>query len=161
MNMLRSLLGAIASTLLGSIVLSMPAASQPPTDTSATRGVPTTASATMLRGGEMGELLAVYVPRSDAEIQRLLDDARSLQRSPESEVDEARRLASEADGRDRIMEEEIKTTKGRRDVAKNAKDEIARTGEVCPNDEPAITRTIQPCSATCWRFRVAWHAPRL
>ena len=121
MKMPGSRFGAIASAVLGCMLLSTPAASQP-----AAAGMPASVSATMLRGGEMGELLAVYVPRSEAEVKRLLDDMRNLQRSSESEVGEARRLASEADGRVRIMKEEIKTTKVRRDVAKKSKDEAAR-----------------------------------
>jgi hypothetical protein len=127
MNMPGSWCGAIASAVLGCAVLSGPAASQSRGDTSTPRGMPASVSATMLRGGEMGELLTVYLPRRDAEIQRLLDDMRNLQRSAGSEVDETRRLASEADGRVRIMKEEIATTRVRRDVAKKAKDESART----------------------------------
>jgi hypothetical protein len=127
MNMQGSSSGVIASTVLGCMLLSAPAASQSPADPSVARGMPASVSATMLRGGEMGELLAVYVPRSDAEVRRLLDDMRNLQRSAESEVAETRRLASEADGRVRIMQEEIKTTKVRRDVAKKEKDQAARS----------------------------------
>lgn len=117
--------GALGFALLACLLVPMTAGAQTPTE-----GGPQPAqaalSATMLRGGELGELLSVYVPRSEGEIQRLLDAAREAERSATSEIEEARRLAADADGRVRIMSEEIQTTKVRRDVAKKAKDGAAR-----------------------------------
>jgi hypothetical protein len=80
----------------------------------------------MLNGGPLEELLSVYVPRPESEIRRLLEDAREMETSASSEIEVARRLAAEADGRQKIMSEEIKTTQVRRDVAKKAKDEPLR-----------------------------------
>jgi hypothetical protein len=142
----RSLSLAIGAALLGGAMAALPALAQtptdstttaapaeapaptettPPTDTGAPADISTSLSRTLLRGGEMGELLAVYVPRQEAEITRLLDATRSSQRSADSEIEDARRLASEADGRVRIMKEEIETTNTRRDVAKQSKDDVA------------------------------------
>jgi hypothetical protein len=150
----RSLSIAIGAALFGGAWVALPTSAQTPTDSTATSapadttvvpvptGTPTptpapavagtpavtsvSLSKTMLRGGQMGELLSVYVPRQESEISRLAGDARAMQRSAESEIDEARNLATEADGRVRITSEEIETTKTRRDVARKAKDEAAR-----------------------------------
>jgi hypothetical protein len=81
---------------------------------------------TAFPSGAMQELLSVYVPRSRPTITRLLDDVREMERAALDEVNEVRRLADVADGRQRIMKEETKTTKVRRDVAKRDKNEAAR-----------------------------------
>jgi hypothetical protein len=86
---------------------------------------PAVMPATMLRGGPMGELLSVYAPRSDSEIQRQLDNARDHQRSTAAELDGSRRLATEADARVKILKEEIETTEARRSAAKKLKDAAA------------------------------------
>ena len=82
-----------------------------------------------LRGGEMGELLAVYVPRGTAEVQHQLDDARASDRAAATMVDGTRRLAADADGRARIMREELQSNRVRYDVARKAQDNVA-TGEL-------------------------------
>ena len=79
----------------------------------------------LLRGGEMGELLAVYVPRGAAEVQHQLDDARSSDRAAATMVDGTRRLAADADGRARIMREELQSNRVRYDVARKAQDNVA------------------------------------
>jgi hypothetical protein len=87
---------------------------------------PESAPATMLQGGLIGELLSIYPPRDPDEVRRLLDSARSFRQSAENEVTQSRTLAEAADGRVRIMDEELKTTKTRLDVAKNMKNEVDR-----------------------------------
>ncbi len=116
--------GTMSVALLGASMLPGPATAQSPPDSAATRAMRT---APLLRGGEMGELLSVYVPRAESELRRLLEESRNLERSAGSEVDNSRRLATEADGRARIMKEEIETTKVRRDVAKKSKDKTAQS----------------------------------
>ncbi|HEX5633618.1 MAG TPA: hypothetical protein VFX50_10325, partial [Gemmatimonadales bacterium] len=83
------------------------------------------ARATLLRGGEMGELLSVYVPRNESEVQRLLNDSRDMEVSFRDEIERTRKLALDADGRARIMKEELEATRVRRDVARRAKDAAA------------------------------------
>ena len=78
--------------------------------------------ATLLRGGEMGELLSVCVPRGEADVQRQLDDARKVERSAAEQIDGTRALGEDADGRVRILREEIQTTRVRLDVARRAGD---------------------------------------
>jgi len=80
------------------------------------------ARATLLRGGELGELLSVYVPRNESEVQRLLGDSRDAEQSVLNEVERTRKLAQDADGRARIMKEELEATRVRRDVARQSKD---------------------------------------
>ena len=80
------------------------------------------ARATLLRGGEMGELLSVYVPRNESEVQRLLGDSRDAEQSVLNEVERTQKLAQDADGRARIMKEEMEATRVRRDVARQAND---------------------------------------
>ncbi len=113
-----------AGTMLALSLLVMPARAQAPADT-ARRATLAGSTATLLRGGSMGELLAVYVPRLETEVQRLLEDAREVERSATGEVETTRRLALDADGRARIMREEIQTTRVRWDVARAAKDPAA------------------------------------
>ena len=84
-------------------------------------------SESMLRGGEMGELLAVYVPRGASEVQHQLDDARASDRSAATMVDGTRRLAADADGRARIMREELQSNRVRFDVARKSQDQVATT----------------------------------
>lgn len=100
-----------------------PSTSQP----NSTPAAPASGSATssLLRGGVMGELMAVSVPRSQPEIQRLLDEAKNLVRTAESEIRSSAGLATEADGRAKIMHEELQVTQAKRDAAKKAKDKVA------------------------------------
>jgi len=79
----------------------------------------------MLQGGTVGELLSLNVPRTEAEIQQRLDEARSLERMADGELETGGRLADEATSRAKIMEEEMEVTKARRDAAKKAKDKAA------------------------------------
>ena len=78
-------------------------------------------TATLLRGGTVGELFAVYIPRSESAIQDSIDFARSLSLAASNDLTEARRLAIDAEGRLRILNEEIRTSKTRREVAKKTK----------------------------------------
>jgi hypothetical protein len=73
----------------------------------------------------MGELMAVTVPRSKPEIQRLLDEARNLEDMAETEIRANSGLATEAEGRAKIMHEELNVTQAKRDAAKKAKDKVA------------------------------------
>ena len=95
-------------------------------DTSGRAAIVGTAES-MLRGGEMGELLAVYVPRGASEVQHQLDDARGSDRAAATTVDGTRRLAADADGRARIMREELQSNRVRYDVARKAQDNVATT----------------------------------
>lgn len=111
-------------------VPAMPAPAAPATPPATTPPAPATPPAprevTMLERGAMGELLSIYVPRSDAEIQASMGFARDLAVSNAREIQTSRRLALEAEGRLRVIKEEIETTKVRRDVAKKAKDEAQK-----------------------------------
>lgn len=82
---------------------------------------------TTLPGGELAELLSAYVPRGVGDLQRLLADARVLERIADNEIDGARRMAVEADGRVRIVRGEMLATRTRRDVAHRTGDLAART----------------------------------
>src|SRR5262249_20659550 len=97
-----------------------------PPDTSQRAAIVGTAE-TMLRGGEMGELLTVYLPRGSAEVQHQLDDARSSDRAAATTVHGTRRLAADADGRARIMREELQSNRVRLDVARKSGDVVAAT----------------------------------
>jgi len=119
---------ALAALLAGGAILPKPAPAQAPPDTAMRSGLAGPA-ATLLRGGEMGELLSVYVPRGEAEVQRQLDDARAAERASSEDMDATQRLAEDADGRARIMREEIQTTRVRLDVARKARD-LAATAEL-------------------------------
>jgi hypothetical protein len=83
------------------------------------------ARVSLLKGGEMGELLTVYVPRNESEVQRLLADSRDTEASMEGAVERTQKLVIEADGRARIMKEELEATRVRRDVARKLKDAAA------------------------------------
>ncbi len=98
-------------------------AAQAPTAPPGTTGG--SARTTLLKGGEMGELLTVYVPRNESEVQRLLGDSRDMELGMAKEVESTRKLATEAEGRARIMKEELEATRVRRDVARRSKDAAA------------------------------------
>jgi hypothetical protein len=117
---LRSRASAAAALLL--ILATGRANAQARADTTTTSG---SARASLLRGGEMGELLTVYVPRNESEVQRLLGDSRDAEQSVLNEADRTRKLAQDADGRARIMKEEMEATRVRRDVARQANDAAA------------------------------------
>jgi len=97
---------------------------QAPADTLGRSAIVGTAES-LLRGGEMGELLAVYVPRGSGEVQHQLDDARASDRAAATTVDGTRRLAADADGRARIMREELQSNRVRYDVARKSQDNVA------------------------------------
>jgi len=100
--------------------------------TGALVGLSTGLPPSILRGGKTGELMAVYTPRSEDEIQRLLDNAKSSQLSAENNYAESVRLAQSANGQLQIMTEELRTTQTRLSVAKKAKnssDVLVLTGE--------------------------------
>ena len=117
---LRSRCVAAAALLL--VLIPGRAHAQARADTTTTSG---SARATLLRGGEMGELLTVYVPRNESEVQRLLGDSRDAEQSVLNEAERTRKLALDADGRARIMKEEMEATRVRRDVARQAGDAAA------------------------------------
>lgn len=116
------------SKLFGSIVVAaavasfwiVPAAAQTAPDSSAQ----TPAVATLLQGGTMGELLAINVPRSQDDIQRLIDEARRLEKTAAEEIESGRQLAIKAEDRTKIMKSELENTKTRRDAAKKEKDKV-------------------------------------
>lgn len=114
----------LAALLAGISPASMPARAQAPSDTTS-RPLLTGNAATLLKGGEMGELLAVFVPRGEAEVQRLLDDARRAEQSAAAEIESTRRLATNADDRARIMKEELETTRVRWEVARREQNQPA------------------------------------
>lgn len=132
--------GAAALALLAGLALAGPAAAQPAPDSTlapaapAAPAAPTTAMAglqsdtptSLLRGGPLGELMSVYPPRSTDEVGRQLDHARDLQRSAQAEIAGSRELAAAAEGRVRIMSEELETTKARLAVAKKLKNDFDR-----------------------------------
>lgn len=111
----------LAAVLLAVAPPPCPAQGAADTDSSATR-------ATLLRGGELGELLAVYMPRNETEVQRLLGDSRDMEGALAGDLERTRKLALDADGRARIMKQELEVTRARRDVARRAGDAPAAAG---------------------------------
>ena len=81
---------------------------------------------TLLRGGTMGELFAIYLPRGESVIENSLNFARSLSKEAVNDLLEVQRLEIEANGRLRVLDEEIRTSKTGRDVAKKTKDDAQR-----------------------------------
>jgi len=123
----RSSVGLVVAVLCSLIAAAPhPARAQARPDTSGRAAIVGTAES-MLRGGEMGELLAVYVPRGASEVQHQLEDARASDRSAATMVDGTRRLAADADGRARITREELQSNRVRYDVARKAQDNVATT----------------------------------
>jgi hypothetical protein len=120
----RSSVGLVLAALLS--LDPAAARAQAPADTSQRAAIVGSAES-LLRGGEMGELLAVYVPRGSMEVQHQLDDARTSDRSAATMVDGTRRLAADADGRARIMREELQSNRVRFDVARKSQDAVATT----------------------------------
>jgi len=82
-------------------------------------------STNSLLRGTVAELLSVYMPRDVKDLQTQLQNAREFQIAATSQINTARALAAEADGRATIMKEEIETTKAKRSAAKKAKDKPA------------------------------------
>jgi hypothetical protein len=123
----RSSVGLVVAVLC-SLIAAAPrsASAQARADTSGRAAIVGTAES-MLRGGEMGELLAVYVPRGASEVQHQLEDARASDRAAATMVDGTRRLAADADGRARITREELQSNRVRYDVARKAQDNVATT----------------------------------
>jgi hypothetical protein len=119
----RSLLISICAAVLVAGA-ARPAHAQATADTAGRAAIVGTAES-LLRGGEMGELLGVYVPRGANEVQHQLDDARASDRAAATMVDGTRRLAADADGRARIMREELQSNRVRYDVARRAQDPVA------------------------------------
>ena len=90
-------------------------------ESSARVGLSSGTPPSMLKGGITGELLAVYTPRSQKDVQERLDSAKSLLKSAESSREEGETRAKSANGQLQIMLEEQQTTKTRLDVAKKEK----------------------------------------
>jgi len=120
--------GGPMATMLALALVTGAARAQAPAD-SGRSSIPEKPTISLLRGGELGELLAVYVPRPEAEVERMLADARSLEHAAQDEIERARALALDADGRARIMKEELETTRVRRDVYRRSGDYV-RTAEL-------------------------------
>jgi len=118
---------AVVAACLWIVGVAAAHAQTPPDSTQSKPAIPWSDSSTssLLRGGVMGELMAVSVPRSQAEIQRLLDEARGLENTAEYQIQSSEGLAIEAEGRAKIMHEELEVTRARRDAAKKAKDKVA------------------------------------
>src|SRR6186997_2807270 len=118
---------AVVAACLCILVVAAAHAQTPPDSTQSKPAIPWSDSSTssLLRGGVMGELMAVSVPRSQAEIQRLLDEARGLENTAEYQIQSSEGLAIEAQGRAKIMQEELEVTRARRDAAKKARDKVA------------------------------------
>jgi hypothetical protein len=95
--------------------------------TPSTSSVTTPSTASLLKGGAMGELLAVYVPRSEDDIKSLIEGAKKLQDAAQNEIDDAQKIAVEADGRAKVMKEEIQTNQEKLSLAKKTKNEAAKT----------------------------------
>jgi len=93
--------------------------SPPPGD--ARVGLESGVSPSLLKNGPLGELLSIYPPRKPEEVQKLIGLAHSEQESAQKDIAESRRIADAADGRVRIMNEEVKTTETRLSVAKKEK----------------------------------------
>jgi len=100
---------------------------QPPGAGDARIGLESGLSPSLLKGGPLGELLSIYPPRKPEEVQQLLGLARSEQESAQKDIAESRRIADAADGRVRIMNDEVQTTKTRLSVAKKEKNASDRT----------------------------------
>ena len=123
----KRMLSVACAACVGSIGMFAYAGGAPaPVSPPSAAGAPSPPSST-LPGGELAELLSAYVPRAVGDLQRLLADARVQQRIAETEIDGARRLAVEAEGRVRILREELQTTRTRRDVAHRSGDLARRT----------------------------------
>jgi hypothetical protein len=117
----------VAGCAVGATVMFARAGAAPaPVATPPAPASPAPPSAT-LPGGELAELLSAYVPRAVGDLQRLLADARVQERISDSEIDGARRLAVEADGRVRIVRGEMQATRTRRDVSHRTGDLAQRT----------------------------------
>jgi hypothetical protein len=108
-------------------VWAAPAAGATPATAPPAAAPPASPPGTTFPGGELGELLATYVPREAGDLQRLIADARVVQRVAGSEIDGAKRLAVDADGRVRIVRGEMIATRTRRDVARRSGDLAKRT----------------------------------
>jgi len=123
----NSRVSIVAALALSLAVIATCAHSQTPTDStqSATDVAPATSPGNLLHGGPMGELLAISVPRQESELQRLIQEARGLGDLAESEIQSSKSIATEAEGRAKIMKEELEVTKARRDAAKKSKDKVA------------------------------------
>lgn len=93
------------------------------TPTTALAGLQTDSPTSLLRGGPLGELMSVYPPRAIDEVQKQLEYSRNLAKAAEADIAESRRLAQAAEGRVKIMSEELETTKTRLGVAKKLKNE--------------------------------------
>jgi hypothetical protein len=81
----------------------------------------------LLRAGPLGELMSVFTPQSPDEIQRRLNFERTNQENAEHDVTANHRLVQEAEGRVKISNEELSTTKTRLDVAKKANNPSDKT----------------------------------
>src|SRR5678816_3098033 len=77
-------------------------------------------SPSSLKAGPQAELMSVFTPRSQDEIQRRLEFARTNQEYAERDIAVSKRLVQEAEGRVKISSEELGTTRTRLSVAKKA-----------------------------------------
>jgi len=77
-------------------------------------------SPSSLKAGPQAELMSVFTPRSQDEIQRRLEFARTNQEYAERDIALSHRLVQDAEGRVKISSEELGTTRTRLSVAKKA-----------------------------------------
>jgi hypothetical protein len=113
---------AVRLVLVALLALSPLKGSQQPPDAGGARiGLEGGLSPSLLQNGPLGELLSIYPPRKPEEVQKLIGLAHSEQESAQKDIAESRRIADAADGRVRIMNEEVKTTETRLSVAKKEK----------------------------------------
>ena len=125
----KSVYRCVVNLVVLSIIAAAPlmGSQLPPNPGDALVGLEAGLPPSLLRSGPLGELIMVYTPRNPDELQRLLNLARSDRDSAEKDTAESRRLAAAADGRVRIVNEEVQTTKTRLSVAKKAKNESDST----------------------------------
>ena len=88
----------VTGILILSAAMILSASAQVPEATPVTPLSPTEIP-TLLRGGTMGELFGVYIPRDETMIQTSLNFARSFYLGVAHDLSETRRLRLDADGR--------------------------------------------------------------
>src|SRR5215831_18800203 len=140
---------ASAASLVAATLVPTSALAQAKPDTSQRAAIVGPAES-LLHGGEMGELLAVYVPRGASEVQHQLDDARTSDRAAATAVDGTRRLADDADGRARITREELQSNRVRYDVARKSGDPTATASPPPHTSARSSWSWPRPRSTTSW-----------
>src|SRR4029079_7635288 len=101
------------------LLLISPAAAKPqnPAQPGAARIGLESGAPSLLKAGPLGELMSVFTPRNPDEIQQRLNFAKTDQENAERDVAANRRLVQEAEGRVKISNQEVSTSKTRLDIA--------------------------------------------